>query len=135
MPQNARTHAQAEVTVRSHEAVPFDDASAPKLVEIRIEESFVGDLEGSSTVRALQVAYSHESASLQTLQRFRGRLHGKRGAFVLEGRGVVEHGRIQVKWFVVPHSGTEELTGLCGEGGFEGRFGEGSTATLDFWFD
>jgi haloacetate dehalogenase len=135
MPQDPRFHAQAEVTVNSHEAVPYDDGSEPALVEIRIEETFAGDLEGSSTVRALQVAHREGSASLLTLQRFRGRLDGKSGTFVLEGRGSVEQGQIEVKWSVVPQSGTEELAGLCGEGGFKGRFGEGSTATLDFWFE
>jgi len=135
MPQNPRFHAQAEVTVNSHQAVPYDDSSEPALVEIRIEETFAGDLEGSSTVRALQVAYREGSASLLTLQRFRGRLDGKSGTFVLEGRGHVEQGQIEVKWSVVPHSGTQELAGLRGEGGFKGQFGEGSTATLDFWFD
>ncbi len=38
-------------------------------------------------------------------------------------------------WFVVPGSGTGELAGLRGEGGFEGRFGTGSVGTLDYWFE
>jgi len=135
MSQDARIHAQAEVTVNSHEAMPYDDGSEPALIEIRIEETFAGDLDGTSTVRALQIAYGPERASLLTLQRFRGRLKERTGTFVLEGRGQVEQGQIEVKWSVVPQSGTEELAGLRGEGGFKGRFGKGSTAALDFWFD
>jgi hypothetical protein len=36
---------------------------------------------------------------------------------------------------VVPGSGTGDLTALRGEGGFEGRFGEASDGTLDYWFE
>jgi len=38
MSQDARIHAQAEVTVNSHEAMPYDDGSEPALIEIRIED-------------------------------------------------------------------------------------------------
>jgi hypothetical protein len=31
--------------------------------------------------------------------------------------------------------GTGDLSGLRGERGFEGRFGKGSDATLDYWFE
>jgi hypothetical protein len=48
---------------------------------------------------------------------------------------IVENGKIKAKWFVVPGSGTGELSGLRGEGGFEGHFGKGSYGTLDYWFE
>jgi hypothetical protein len=54
---------------------------------------------------------------------------------VLQGSQRVEHGKITATWFVVPGSGTGELTGLRGEGGFVGEFGKGSEGTLDYWFD
>jgi Protein of unknown function (DUF3224) len=38
-------------------------------------------------------------------------------------------------WFVVPGSGTGELTGLRGEGGFTANLGEGADVTLDYWFE
>jgi Protein of unknown function (DUF3224) len=50
-------------------------------------------------------------------------------------RNIVENGNINATWFVVPGSGTGDLSGLRGEGGFEGRFGKGSDATLDYWFE
>jgi len=130
----ARTHAEATVTVRHRESSTFEESAPPALVELRIEESFSGDIEGESTVRALQIVRPDQSAQLLTMQRVRGRLGERAGTFVLQGEGVVERGRIDVSWFVVPDSGTGELAGLRGEGGFEGRFGEGSRATLDYWF-
>ena len=131
----SRAHAKAKVTVQSSEARPFDQVAEPALVEIRINETFVGDLDGESPVRALQVRRQDRSASMISLQRFRGKLGPREGTFVLQGSQVVEKGRIKATWFVVPGSGTGELAGLRGEGGFEGEFGKGSEATLDYWFE
>jgi hypothetical protein len=37
---------------------------------------------------------------------------------------IVENGKIKATWFVVPGSGTGDLSGLRGEGDFEGQFGK-----------
>ena len=68
-------------------------------------------------------------------KRFRGQLGGRQGTFVLQGSEIVENGRIKATWFVVPGSGTGGLSGLRGEGGFEGDFAKGSDGTLDYWFE
>jgi len=47
----------------------------------------------------------------------------------------MENGKIKGTGFVVPGSGTGDLSGLRSEGGFEGRFGKWSDATLDNWFE
>jgi hypothetical protein len=47
----------------------------------------------------------------------------------------VENGKIKATWFVVRGSGTGDLSGLNGEGGFEGQFGKESDGTLDYWFE
>ena len=132
---NESSRALARITVRDSEARPYDETASPALMEIRLTETFTGGIEGESAVRALQVQRSDQSASLVSLQRFRGKLAGRQGTFVLQGLETVENGRIKATWFVVPGSGTGDLSGLRGEGGFEGRFGEGSDGTLDYWFD
>jgi Protein of unknown function (DUF3224) len=38
-------------------------------------------------------------------------------------------------WFVVPGSGTGELAGLRGEGGFTAELGHRADITLDYWFE
>lgn len=131
----ASTQAAATVEVRSHEATPYAVGPGPALVELRIEEHFAGDIEGESSVRALQVQHDSETASLMSLQRVVGTLGGLRGSFVLRGHGTVQKGQIDAVWSVVPDSGTDELAGLRGKGGFAGRFGKGSRATLDYWFE
>lgn len=104
-------------------------------MEIQLSETFTGDIDGESTVRALQIRRADHSASLVSLQRFTGTLGGRRGTFVLQGSETVDHGKITAQWFVVPGSGTGQLTGLRGQGGFEGEFGKGSTGTLDYYFE
>ena len=130
-----RAHAAAKVAVRSSEARPYDETTSPALVEIHLNETFTGDLDGESPVRALQIRRDDRSASMVSMQRFSGKLGGRQGTFVLQGSEVIERGKIMATWFVVPGSGTGELAGLRGEGGFEGDFGKGSDATLDYWFE
>jgi hypothetical protein len=132
-----RTHerAEARITVHSCEAKPYDQTVSPALVEVHLSETFTGDIEGESPVRALQVLRDDQSASLISIQRFHGKLGGRQGSFVLQGSEIVANGRITATWFVVPRSGTGDLSGLRGEGGFEGYFGKGSQGTLDYWFE
>ena len=130
-----RARAKAKITVRSSEVEPYDQTASPALVEVRLIETFAGDIEGESPVRALQVLRDDKSACIVSMQRFRGRLGGRHGTFVLQGSEIVENGRIKATWSVVPRSGTGALSGLRGEGGFDGEFGSGSDGTLDYWFE
>ena len=50
-----RTRAKAKITVQNSEAKPYDQTVSPALVEIRLIETFTGDIDGESPVRALQV--------------------------------------------------------------------------------
>lgn len=130
-----RAHAKAMITVQSSEFRPYDQTAGPALMEIHLSETFTGDIDGESPVRALQVLRNDHSANLVSVQRFRGKLGGRQGTFVLQGSELVENGKNKATWFVVPGSGTGDLLGLRGEGGFEGDFGKGSDGTLDYWFE
>ena len=130
-----RVRAKAKITVQSSEAKPYDQTATPALTEINLSERFTGDIDGESPVRALQVLRDDKSACLVSMQRFRGKLGGRQGTFVLQGSEIVENGKIKATWFVVPGSGTGDLSGLRGEGGFEGDFGKGSDGWLDYWFE
>ena len=130
-----RTRAKAKITVQNSEAKPYDQTVSPASVEIRLTETFSGDIDGESPVRALQVLRDDKSACLVSVQRFRGKLGGRQGTFVLQGSETVENGKIKATWFVIPGSGTSELSGLRGQRGFEGDFGKGSDGWLDYWFE
>ncbi|WP_217578832.1 DUF3224 domain-containing protein [Mesorhizobium sp. GbtcB19] len=131
---HSATRAVARVVVTKSEAKTYDEGAKPTLLEIALTETFTGDLEAESVVRALQVRRDDRSASMVSLQRVRGTLGRRQGSFVLQGSETIENGRIKATWFVVPGSGSGDLSGLRGEGGFAGEFGKGSDATLDYWF-
>ena len=130
-----RVRAEAKITVEHSEATPCDQSTNATLVEISLREKFTGDIDGRSTVRALQVRRDDQLAIMVSVQRFCGELGGRRGTFVLQGSEIIESGKIRATWFVVPRSGTGDLCGVRGEGGFEGDFGKGSSGALDYWFE
>jgi hypothetical protein len=84
MKSPTRAHAEAKITIQSSEAKPYDETASPALMEIHLSETFTGDIEGQSPVRALQVLRDDKSASLVSMQRFRGKLGGRQGTFVLQ---------------------------------------------------
>src|ERR1700704_2851 len=130
-----RARARAKITVQSTNAKLYDQTASPALMEISFSETFTGDIAGESTVRALQILRDDRSASMVSVQRFRGKLGGRQGTFVLQGSEIIENGKIKATWFVVPGTGTGDLSGLRGEGGFEGQFGKGSDGMLNYWFE
>jgi hypothetical protein len=65
-------------------------------------------------MRSWRNARDDKSASLVSVQRFRGKLGGRHSTFVLQGSEIVENGKIKATWFVVPGSGTGDLSGLRG---------------------
>ena len=130
-----RARATAKITVQRSQAQLYDEAASPALAVLSLNETFTGEIDGDSVVRALRVERADRSASLISLQRIRGKLGERHGTFVLQGSETVENGRIRASWFVVPGSGTDELSGLRGEGGFEGELAKGSEGWLDYWFD
>jgi Protein of unknown function (DUF3224) len=76
---STRFRAKAKITVQNSETEPYDQTASPALVEIRLIETFVGDIEGESPVRALQILRDDKSASQVSVQRFRGKLSGRQG--------------------------------------------------------
>jgi len=109
----ARTRAKAKIAVQNSEAKPYDQSVSPALVEIRLSETFTGDIDGESPVRALQVLRDDRSACLVSVQRFHGKLGGRQGTFLLQGSETVEDGKIKATWFVIPGSGTSDLPGCA----------------------
>jgi hypothetical protein len=129
-----RTRAEAKITVQSSGAKPYDETEGPALMEIHISETFTGDIDGQSPVRALQVLRDDKSASMVSVRRFSGKLGGRQGTFVLQGQEIVDNGKIKATWSVVPRSATGDLSGLRGMGGFEGDFGKRTDGWL-YWFE
>ena len=131
-----RTHAEARIAVQTYEPEPYDEPSdAPALVRIHVEEQFSGDIEAAGVANFLQLSLAEDSASFVGLERVTGQVGERSGTFVLQDEGTLEGTTVSGRWFVVPGSGTAELDGLRGEGGFTAQVGEGADVTLDYWFE
>jgi hypothetical protein len=132
----AKTHATGRIDVKSYEPQPYEEVEeGPKLVEIQVTETFSGDIEGEGVVRFLQAIREDGSASFVGIERVSGSVGGRSGTFLLQDAGTLEGSTVKGEWSVVPGSGTGELAGLRGEGGFEADLGQHASITLDYWFD
>ena len=131
-----RTHASAVITVNKYEPAAYDEpAEGPALTRIHVEESFSGDISGEGVVEFLQAARADGSASFVGIERVSGSVGGRAGTFLLQDAGTVQDNIVSGDWFVIPGSGTGQLTGLRGEGGFRANLGEGAQVHLDYWFE
>jgi hypothetical protein len=131
-----RTRADAVITVRTYQPSTYDGpAEGPELSRIHVEESFAGDITGEGVVEFLQAGQADGSASFVGIERVAGQLGGRRGTFLLQDAGTVQDNMVSGDWFVIPGSGTGELAGLRGEGGFRANLGEGAQVHLDYWFE
>jgi Protein of unknown function (DUF3224) len=131
-----RRHAVGTIAVRTHEPTPFDQPSdGPVLSRLHVEEEFSGDIEGTGVVEFLQAQVSEDAASFVGLERLSGSVGGRSGTFLLQDQGTLRGTTVSGEWFVVPGSGTRELAGLRGEGGFTAELGQGADITLDYCFE
>ena len=64
-----------------------------------------------------------------------GSLGGRSGSFVLQHAGSFEAGTVKATWSVVPRSGTGELTGIMGNGGFQSGHAEQYDITFEYDFE
>lgn len=130
------TRAEAVITVAKYEPVAYEEpAAGGTLNRIHVEERFSGDIEADGVVEFLQAAFEDGSASFVGIERVSGTLAGRDGAFLLQDQGTVSGDTVAGEWFVVPGSGTGELAGLCGAGGFKANLGESAKVWLDYWFE
>ena len=108
--------ANAILEIKSVEETSFDEAlSGPKLTKGRFVLSYQGDLEGEGILEELKVHFSAKNAVMQGLQRFKGKLDGRTGSFILKQVGRYVNGALSSKLALVPASATDGLKGLRGE--------------------
>jgi hypothetical protein len=131
-----KTHASGRIEVKTYEPQAYEEVDGgPNLVEIHVTETFSGDIEGDGVVRFLQAVRDDGSASFVGIERVTGSIAGRQGSFLLQDAGTLEGNTVKGDWFVIPGSGTGDLAGLRGEGGFEAELGQHAEITLDYWFE
>jgi hypothetical protein len=106
---------------------PSDDAS-PRLAHASVTNAFSGGIEAADTICEYTIAYvTEKTGTFAGMELLTGRLDGREGSFAVEERGSFEaDGTVHCTFEVVAGSGTGELVGLRGSGGFVARHGEAS---------
>jgi hypothetical protein len=136
MTQVTTTRATGRIEVQTYEPQAYEQPDdGPQLVEIQVTETFSGDIEGQGVVRFLQSIRADGAASFVGIERVTGRVGDRHGSFLLQDPGTLAGSTVSGEWFVIPGSGTGELAGLRGEGGFEAELGQHASITLDYWFE
>jgi CO dehydrogenase/acetyl-CoA synthase gamma subunit (corrinoid Fe-S protein) len=132
----SKTNATGRIDVQTYEPQPYEEVDeGPNLVEIRVSETFSGDIEGDGVARFLQAVHKDGTASFVGIERVTGTIQGRTGSFLLQDAGALEENEVKGDWFVIPGSGTGELSGLRGEGGFTAALGQHASISLDYWFE
>ena len=128
-------HATGIIETKTWGEQPYDESEGlPKLTRGSMTGSFHADIEGDATVETLMVYRDDGSASFVGLQRVIGRIGDRSGSFVLQASGTFGGGTGKCAWLIVPGSGTGDLRGLQGEGGYVWD-GQTTRFTLDYDFE
>lgn len=130
------TQANATFEVKSWDETPYEEREGgSKMTRAKVTKAFHGDLEGEGAVEYLMFYREDGTASFVGHELITGRLGDQTGSFVLQHSGSFEGGVASAVWTVVPGSGTGELAGLKGHGGFGSAHAESYTLTLEYDFE
>ena len=112
------------------ESAVTEEDGLPRLAHATVTNAFSGGIEAEATTCDYAIAYlTGTTGTFAGMELVAGRVDGHSGTFVLEERGRFEpDGTVHCSFEVVEGSGTGELTGLRGTGGFVYRHGETKVA-------
>jgi hypothetical protein len=121
----------------NYQEQPYSRSEAgPRLTYNRVTNIYHGDIEGTGTQAYLTVYCDDRPIGVTGLEQFVGRLGSHVGSFVLQGTATMEGANLRASWAVVPGSGTGELAGLRGVGGYTYIHGQPQTPyTFDYDVD
>lgn len=102
------------------------EGTLPRLAHATVTNAFSGGIEAEATTCDYSISYlTDTTGGFAGMELLTGRVDGRAGTFALEERGRFESdGTVHCTLEVVEGSGTDELTGLRGRGGFTYRHGE-----------
>ena len=125
---------KATFKIISWDEEPFDEPEdGPKLTRAHVKKSFHGDLSGTGNLMYVMTYLdSGVVASFTGFEKAVGSLGGRTGSFVLRHKGSYDGEKATAEYEVVPGSGTNELAGLSGTGGFSAGHTEEHDMTLDY---
>ena len=124
---------RATFKIISWDEESFDEPeNGPKLTRAHIKKTFHGDLSGTGNLMYVMTYFDGATASFIGFEKVVGSLGGRSGSFVLRHTGTYDGEKATADYEVVPGSGTNELAGLSGTGGFSAGHAEEHDITLDY---
>lgn len=130
-----KTQASGKFIIKSWDEKPYlEFDGGGKLTRAIVTQRFEGDIEGDGSVEYLMAYVGDGTASFVGLNRVVGQLDGMKGSFILQSTGKFEEGVAKSEWFVIHGSGTGELKGLRGKGGYTATH-ETVSLTLEYEFE
>ncbi|WP_282776299.1 MULTISPECIES: DUF3224 domain-containing protein [unclassified Nocardia] len=119
------TTATGTIESKSWEQTEFASADgAPALGVATGHDRYSGDIVGDAEWRGIIYSNADGSGGFDSLQRMHCTLAGRAGTFVLRMTGTFDAaGDSRADWSVLPGSGTGDLTGLTGTGGYDSTDG------------
>ena len=128
--------AKAKFKIVSWEEEPYDEQdSGPKLTRAQVRQSFSGDLVGTGNLIYLMAHASETQATFVGFERVVGSLGGRSGSFVLQHTGAFDGEKATSEWEMLPGSGTGDLEGLVGSGGFSAGHAAEHEMTFEYDFE
>jgi len=110
----------------------FDVSGEARLTRAGGSQRFSGDIDGEGSVEWLMCYLPDRTARFVGLQRIEGTLNGRRGAFIIEAVGIHNGTGSEARWRIIEGSGTRELEGITGQGGFDASGGSTVSYHLDY---
>ena len=104
----------------------------PRLTHANGSQRFSGAIEGDGSIEWLMCYLPAGGADMVGHQRIDGSVDGRRGTFLIEAVGQHDGKASTATWRIIDGSGTGELAGIRGEGGFEAPGGKIVTYRLDY---
>ncbi len=108
------SHAVGTFDVRITPVEPGDGDEAFGHGRLRIAKTFHGDLQGTSAGEMLATMDDGQSGAYVALERVSAALDGRRGAFTLAHRGIMDRGAQDLLITIVPGSGNGDFAGISG---------------------
>ncbi len=96
----------------------------PRLATVKAADTFSGAIEADAVVRYTIIYLTESTGSFIGMRTFSGSLEGRDGSFTVQEHGTFEGTTVTSHFDVVEGSGTGDLAGLTGRGGFTAVQGE-----------
>lgn len=109
----------AVFTMKTWDETPYGAVDGgPKIAHAYSTNAYTGDIAGESSVNYV-IYYPEETVSVfRGYEQVVGKIGGREGSVVLEHVGSWQGATVTTSWTVVEGSGTGELAGMTGSGGY-----------------